>query len=310
MKIDVHSHIMDPSLAKDMATAPHPNAFNVQRLLDQQEEAGIDLTVVNHPSVVERTFEKSPSLMLNVVKGYDDTIAALVQKHKGRLEACAVSYPFGGDPFLKEFERAIKDLGLKGVMINPRYGNEFLDSPRAAPFLELACKLDVPVYLHPPMETIGADYMRDYRLIEMIGRPNETTLGLARLIYAGVLQRLPKLKILASHLGGGIMMLPGRLNYGYECRDDISFAVWGPDNLKVTPLDYLKRIYVDSMSFHPPAIRCAIDTIGIDHVLMGSDNPPVMVPLKRTVDTIKALGLSAKDEKKILGDNAKKLFKL
>lgn len=310
MIIDIHSHIVDPSLSKYMATEPNPNAFNVSWLLDQQQEAGVDLTVINHPSVVERTLEKSPAALLKVVQAYDEFVAGLTQTHKGRLAALAVTYPFGGEPFLKELERSVKHLGLKGVMVNPRYINEFLDSPRAVPFLELACELDIPVYIHPPMEAIGAEHMREFRLIEMVGRPCETTLGLARLIYYGVFERLPKLKIVAAHLGGGIMMLPGRLNYGYEGKDDISFGVWGPDYLKTTPSEYLKRVYVDTVSFHPPAVRCAIDTVGVDHVMLGSDFPPVPMPLKSSVDTVKALGLPAGDQAKVLGGNAAKVFKI
>lgn len=310
MIVDIHSHIIDPNLTQYMATSPNPNAFNINRLLDQQGEGGIDLTVIGHPSVIERSLAKSPAPLLGVVHAYDDFVAGLVQAHKGRLAAMAVTYPFGGDPFIRELERAVNDLGLKGVMINPRYQEEFLDSPRATPFLEAACDLDIPVYLHPPIETIGAEYMREFRLIEMVGRPCETTLGLARLIYYGVLERFPRLKIVAAHVGGGIMMLPGRLDYGYEGRDDHFFGIYGPDYLTMPPSEYLKRIYVDTMSFHPPAVRCAIDTVGIDHVMLGSDFPPVPQPLKRTVDTVKALALPPADEAKVLGENAKKLFRI
>ncbi len=310
MIIDCHSHIVDPNLSQYMATEPNPNAFNVSWMLEQQEEAGVDLTIMSHPSVIERTLERSPANLLKVTQMFDDFMANLVASHKGRLESTAVTYPFGGTPFLKELERGVKDLGIKGVMVNPRYGKEFLDSPRALPFFELACELDVPVYIHPPMVSVGAEFMQDYRLIEMVGRPCETTLGLARLIYAGVLEKLPNLKIVASHVGGAITVLPGRMDYGYRGRDDISFGVWGPDNLTAPPSEYIKRLYVDTMSFHPPTIRCAIDTIGIDHIVMGSDFPPVPEPVKRTVDTVKALSLSKEDEAKVLGGNAARLFKI
>lgn len=297
-------------MAKYMATEPNPNMFDVSWLLDEQAKHGVDLTIVSNPSVVERTLEKSQASVLKIVKSFDDYAAGLVRDNPGRLQAIAVTYPFGGEPFLKELERAVKELGLKGVMVNPRYGNEFLDSQRAAPFFELACELDIPVYMHPPIETIGAEFMREFRLVEMVGRPNETTLGLARLIYYGVLERFPKLKLVASHLGGGIMMLPGRLNYGYEGKEEDSFGIWGPDYLKITPGEYLKRIYVDTVSFHPPAVRCAIETVGMDHVMLGSDFPPVPQPLDRTLGTVKALCLSPEDEAKVLGGNARSVFKL
>lgn len=310
MIIDCHSHVMDPKLSQYMARAPHTGAFEVSRLLDQQQDAGIDLTIISHPSVMDRTLQKSPASALQAAQLYDDSVAELAQNHKGRLAGLAITYPYGGDPFLKELERAVKELGLKGVMINPNHGGEFLDSPRAVPFLELLCQLDVPVYIHPPTETFAAEHMRGFRLVEMVGRPFETTLGLARLIYYGLLERFPRLKVVAAHLGGGIMMLAGRLNCGYETRHDLALDIWGPDCLTTTPSEYLKRIYVDTVSWHPPAVRCAIETVGLDHVMLGSDFPPVPLPLKRSVDTVRALGLSPAEEAKILGGNAAALFRL
>ena len=310
MIIDIHSHIRDSRRSQDMATVPKPNKFSLSLLLEQQEEAGVDLTIISDPSIIERTFANSQSEVLKMAQSYDDFAAEVVQAHKGRLLAMGITYPFGGDPFLKELERAVKDLGLRAVMVNPRYGGEFLDSPRATPFFDLACQLDIPVYIHPPFATIGAEYMQVFRLVEIVGRPCETTLALARLIYYGVLERHPNLKIVAAHVGGGIMMLPGRLNFAYEGRDDHFFGIWGPDYLTTTPSEYLKRIYVDTVSFHPPAVRCAIETVGLEHVMLGSDFPPVPQPLKRSVATVKAVGLAPEDEAKVLGGNAAALFKI
>jgi aminocarboxymuconate-semialdehyde decarboxylase len=310
MIIDCHSHIMDPKLSQYMVKAPHARAFEVSQLLDKQQEAGIDLTIISHPSVMDRTLQKFPGSALEVAKIYDESVAELASKHKGRLAGLAITYPHGGDPFLKELERAVKELGLKGVMVNPNYGGEFLDSPRAVPFLELVCQLDIPVYLHPPTDTFAAEHMRGFRLMEVVGRPFETTLGLARLIYYGVMERFPRLKVVAAHLGGGIMMLAGRLNCGYETRYDLALDIWGPDYLTTAPSEYLKRVYVDTVSWHPPAVRCAIETVGLDHVMLGSDFPPVPMPLKRSVEAVLALRLPPEAEAKILGDNAAALFRI
>jgi aminocarboxymuconate-semialdehyde decarboxylase len=152
--------------------------------------------------------------------------------------------------------------------------------------------------------------MQDFRLIEMLGRPFDTTLSVTRLILFGVLERYPNLKLVAAHMGGALMMLPGRLDFGYALRKDLSFGPWEPDVLSKPPSQYIGQIHVDSMGFHPPGVLCAVATIGADRVLLGSDFPPVHIPLKRSVDVIRNLPLAESDREKILGGNAARLLKL
>ncbi len=146
------------------------------------------------------------------------------------------------------------------------------------------------------------------RLPEMIGRPFDTTLSIVRFIMTGGLERFPKLKLILAHVGGALPMLPGRLDFGYEMRKDPSFGPWEPDAMTRPPSTYIQQLYFDTVSLHTPAVLCAVQTAGVEHVLFGSDFPPVPIPLKRSVDTVRNLSLSDEKKEKILGGNAAQLL--
>jgi aminocarboxymuconate-semialdehyde decarboxylase len=303
MIIDCHAHLMPQSWF-------HPKSpktiFDVDGLFKEQDEAGVDITVFGNNWI------RSPdgANPLRVVQEFNEHAAELTVKHPKRLLGLACSVPFDSEQILKETERAIRDYKMKGIMINSSVNGEYLDSTRAIPFFELVSELEVPLFVHPPKFTIGNEKMEIYRLPEMLGRPFDTTLSLTRFIFTGGFERFPKLKMICAHVGGALPMLPGRYGFGYELRRDMSFGPWEPDVMTRPPASYIGQLYVDTVCYHPPAVQCAIDTLGVDHVVFGSDSPPVPLPLKRAVDTVQDLRISDAEKQKILGGTAAKLLGL
>ena len=303
MIIDCHSHLAP----KSWYNPKSPQAiFDIARVLEEQEKAEVDLTVFGN-NWIRTPQGRDP---LDVCKEFNEFAAQVTADHPGRLLGLVCSVPFGGDAMLRETEFAVRGFGLKGIMVNSSVDGEYLDSPRAQPFFELVTDLDVPLFVHPPRVTIGAEKMEIFRLAEMVGRPFDTTLSLTRFILTGGLERFPRLRIVCAHIGGALPMLPGRLDFGYELREDKSFGPWEPDVLTRPPSTYIRQLYFDTMGFHPAAIKCAVETVGADHVVFGSDFPPVPIPLKRSVDAVYQASLSDQEKEKILGGNAAALLKL
>jgi aminocarboxymuconate-semialdehyde decarboxylase len=288
----------------------HPKSprsiFDLDALFREQDDAGVDLTVFGN-NWIRSPDEADP---LRVVQEFNDHAAQLTAKYPGRLLGLACSVPFGDEAILQETDKAIRQYGLKGIMINSSVNGEYLDSPRATPFFQLVAKLGVPLFVHPPKVTIGHERMEIFRLPEMLGRPFDTTLSLTRFIFTGGFERFPELKMVCAHVGGALPILAGRYDCGYELRKDISFGPWEPDVMTRPPHSYIGQLYVDTVCYHPPAIQCALETMGADHVLFGSDSPPVPIPLKRAVSAVHALHASQADKQKILGGNAARLLGL
>ncbi len=202
-----------------------------------------------------------------------------------------------------ELERAVTRLGLRGVYIGSNIGGKDLDHPDLFPFFAKAEALRAPVFLHP-IDVLGVERLRAYYLHNGLGNPFETALAAARLIFGGVLDRLPRLQVCLAHAGGALPYLFGRLDRVYRVRKEARGA------LRRTPSAYLRRFTYDTIAHAEPALRYLISVVGADRVALGSDYRFDMGLLDPAAPVRALRPLARKDRDAILGGVAAKLLRL
>src|SRR5436305_6615207 len=290
MIIDWHTHVH--------AGKPPATIENVLRLHD---EVGLDVSVISNSGHYLKAYTREEAVP--AIRESNEYLASLRDQHKDKLIALAVAIPGGGDAHLRELERAVKEDNLRGVLISASHRRAYPDDDDARPFFRLACDLDIPVFMHPPSVGFGEERMKEFRLASSVGRPFDSCLALARLIVRGVFEELPRLKFVASHLGGGICEIIGRMDYAYELRDNpLILGPYGPP-IYITrkPSEYLRMIYFDTVSYHAPAVECAIKTVGAERLIFGTDSPMLIALKRRGLDLIGEVGLNAAEKENVLG---------
>jgi aminocarboxymuconate-semialdehyde decarboxylase len=319
MIIDFHTHVLPPEefgrfAGSDQhvrlgATSRGKVPQSIEHVLAAQEEGGVDATLISNP--MNRLRGLDPDKQLDLVERHNRYMASQQEKHAS-IYAMAGTNPYGDERFLREFERAVTQDGLKGAWITSSLDGHYPDDEEALPFFQLAAALDVPVVIHPPLVGFGEERMREYRLASSIGRPMDNALAIARLIVRGIFEKVPGLKLVGTHLGGGICEMIGRMDYAYNLQGDEGafLGSYAPMLIKHPPSHYLRRMYLESTCYHAPAARCALETVGAEHFLFGTDAPPLLPLKKQGVALIKELGLAPADERKVYGDNAKALLKI
>lgn len=275
--------------------------IDVEKRIKNMNRGGIDLQVLTLTTpCVEREETKRG---LNLSKLANNGFSEIIDEYPDRFTALA-ALPLQS-PVLaaEELERAVKDLGLKGGTLMSNVNGKPLDLKDFYPVYEKAVQLDVPLYIHPT-SPINNQYMGDYRLVPILGFGVDTSLSVLRLIFSGVLDKFPKMKLVASHLGGVYPYLRGRIETGYlaypECKKDISKP----------PSNYLKVIWMDSIIYDNDVLESTIKFTGPDKIMLGTDEPHQIGDIDKAVERIRSLELREEDKQKILGDNAEKLLKL
>jgi predicted TIM-barrel fold metal-dependent hydrolase len=252
----------------------------------------------------------------------NDGMAELVAKHPDRFVGFLASLPMNSPNAARELERAFKDLGANGVQIHTNINGAPLDDPRFRPVFEVAAKYDKPIMLHPSRDASMADYATEekskYEIWWAFGWPYETSAAMARLVFSGILDELPSLKVLAHHLGAMIPYFEGRIGPGWDqlgkrtSDEDYSLVL---KRLKKRPFDYFKEFYADTATFGSrPATVCGLEFFSEDKVLFASDSPfdPEKGPgyIRDTIKVLESIDMTKEVREKISFRNAQKLFGL
>jgi aminocarboxymuconate-semialdehyde decarboxylase len=198
---------------------------------------------------------------------------------------------------VRELERCVKELGFSGVQIGTHVNDWNLSDPELFPVFETAEKLGAAIFVHP-WDMMGEAKMQKYWLPWLVGMPAEVSLAICSMIFGGVFERLPKLRIAFAHGGGSFPSTLGRIEHGFQARPDLCAI----DN-KINPREYIGRFYVDSLVHDSKMLRYLLDLFGEDKIVLGSDYPFPLGEAKPGA-MIESMGLSQQTREKLLYKNA------
>jgi aminocarboxymuconate-semialdehyde decarboxylase len=325
--IDIHSHVGVPEAAKfvephlDGATIPLAHFANAEtRALSQKQEAdirersghehrladldamAIDVQMIAPPPA-QCYYTVPLDIAVKATRMVNDGIAEFCAVKPGRLKGFGAVPLTDGNEAANELERCVKKLGFTGVEILTNVAGKELSDPAFAPFWQKAEQLGALVMIHPNGFTEAARLSRFY-FNNVVGNPLETTIALHYLIFDGVLERHPKLKILSVHGGGYLCAYPGRIDHAWGARSDTH------GDLPQPPTTYLKRIYVDTVVFTPYQLAELVRVFGADHVVMGTDYPYDMAEYDPLGHIAAVEGFDAATIAALAGGNSKKLLGL
>lgn len=288
------------------------------RLIDQFDGLQQVICLANPPLELVATPEQSPDL----ARAANDALADVCRGHPDHFPAFIASLPMNNvEASLAEIDRAIGDLGARGIQVFTNIAGKPLSAPEFRPIFKKMVALDLPVLVHPMRGPQFADYASEQASENEIwfsfGWPYETTACMTRLIYSGIFDELPTLKIVSHHMGGMIPYFAGKIKLGFR---QIFFGT-AEDNpvakdcgLKQPPLTYYKMLYADTALGEDAPTQCGHAFFGTGHCLFATDAPFDAEQgrglIAKTLRAVGALDISREEREAILSGNAKTLLRL
>jgi predicted TIM-barrel fold metal-dependent hydrolase len=328
LMIDAFSHIAPPKYRQLLReAAPKECAYMIDTFPPLYDMDARFRIMDKYPGLVQVITPSWPSVELaapsksvDLAKALNDEMAELVTKYPERFPAAVACLPMNDmDAALKETDRAINDLRLRGVLIYTPINDKPLDLPEFIPLYEKMAGYNLPILIHPMRNPDYADYRTEneskYRLYNTFGWPYETTAAMTRIIFSGILEKYPNVKFVTHHCGGMVPFFSERIKQF----QDLGEMRWGQkyfQGLTKAPIDYYKMFYADTALYGgTSALMCGYDFFGADHLLFGIDMPLGDMEFgnrnyRQTINAIEEMAISDEDRSKIYEENARKLYRL
>ncbi len=275
-----------------------PKHADVSTKLADMDRAGIQMTAL---SINDPGPELFGNDSLSVAQTLNDFIADVVKQHPTRFFGLA-TLPFDSEAHtLSELDRCVSKLGMKGVLLYSNLDGKFPDEAQFRGLFAEAERRQIPLLLHPAYP-MTFEATKGYEMTGGLALMFDTTIALGRLILSGVLEKHPNLQLVCPHVGGTLPFLIGRIDH------QTMVLKRGAENIRKAPSEYLKQIWLDTVSPIALAIKYGCDFVGTDRMLYASDHPwvdPVLI-----TGQLQSLKLPASDEAKIFSGNARRLFRL
>jgi len=329
LKIDIHTHILPPdwpnlkerygyggwvqlerhgpgcshmTLDGSFFREVEANCWDEQVRMSECDGHGVHVQVLSTVPIMFSYWAKAADA-LDLATLLNDHIAGVVAEHPRRFIGLGTLPMQDPDLAIRELERCVQKLGLSGIEIGSHINGMNLDHPDVYPVLEACAELGAAVFVHP-WEMLGRERMGKYWLPWLVGMPAETSLSICSMIFGGVFERLPDLRVAFAHGGGAFPATIGRIEHGFKVRPDLC-AVVNERN----PRDYLGRFFVDALVHDPLMLSYMIELMGADCIAMGSDYP---FPLGETVpgQLIESMDLAPAVRERLLSGSALAWLKL
>jgi aminocarboxymuconate-semialdehyde decarboxylase len=330
LKVDIHCHYMNPEVAAKVAplnpgqydplvkfsnaitrevnVKQHqdraPKLSSIEVRLKDMDRMGIDIQAIS-PAPNQTYYWTDPGQGQELARAVNERLAEIVAQWPDRFVGLGTVPLQDPDLAVSELIHAVKKLGLRGVEINPSVNGMDLSDGRLSldRFFAKAAELGVILFMHPIGFSQG-ERLLDHYFNNVIGNPLETTVAASHLIFDGVMERNPKLKIVLPHGGGYLAHYWARMDHAYRARPDCRTAI------KRKPSSYLEQFYFDTITFDPGMLKNLVGRFGADHVLLGTDYPYDMGVEDPVGFVGKTPGLTAKVKAQIMGGNAARLLKI
>lgn len=325
--IDIHSHVIPPEIVEAIEADPtrfmarieddggsrrmvHDQGYayplfdeftDPETKLQAMDRKGIDTSVLSPPPPLFYYWADSDTAA-QTARLVNDGIAGLVAEDPERFRGMATVPMQDMRAAVEELERVVTVHGFRAVEIGTSIEGRQLADEEFRPFLERASELGVLILAHPYY--VGAKQgLEDYYLTNLLGNPYDSTIMIANLMFSGLLDELPDLKICVAHGGGFAPYQIGRLQHGHQVRPETRART------KTPPGELLARLLFDTITFNPLALRYLLDLVGADHILLGTDAPFDMGD-EEPLDTVEAIpGLTDQERAAILSGTAQDLLK-